>query len=249
MATTTPNYGWPVPTSTDYVKDGATAIEALGDAIDATVFGLPGSGMVLINATTIGTTVASVQIDNCFTSTYANYRIVVSINACSAADTNVLFRLVDGTSPVTTANYEYGAVGLSSSNVTENKSGAAQTSFTLGSTATSYAAFGLSVDIYKPQLAFNTSLTYQSANSYSTGRVYVNNGVARFDLTTQLEGFQILASSGTFTGGTIAVYGYKKQETMANPLLQINDLVREMTDEEYAEHLALEASQPPAPTE
>ena len=35
MATTTPNYGWSVPTSTDYVKDGATAIETLGDAIDA----------------------------------------------------------------------------------------------------------------------------------------------------------------------------------------------------------------------
>ena len=40
MATTTPNYSWPVPTSTDYVKDGATAIEALGDAIDATVYGI-----------------------------------------------------------------------------------------------------------------------------------------------------------------------------------------------------------------
>jgi hypothetical protein len=34
MATTTPLNGWPVPTSTDYVKDGATSIEALGDAID-----------------------------------------------------------------------------------------------------------------------------------------------------------------------------------------------------------------------
>ena len=38
MATTTPNYGWSVPTSTDLVKDGATAIETLGDAVDATVF-------------------------------------------------------------------------------------------------------------------------------------------------------------------------------------------------------------------
>jgi hypothetical protein len=210
MATTTPNYGWPVPTSTDYVKDGATAIEALGDAIDATVFGLPSSGMVLINATTIGTTVSSVQIDNCFTTTYSNYRIVVNINACSATDTNVLFRLVDGTSPVTTANYEYGAVGLSSSAVTENKSGSGETSFTLGSTSSSQAAFGLSLDVYKPQLAFQTSMTYQSANSYNTGRFYVNNGAARFSLTTQLEGFQILASSGTFTGGTVAVYGYGK---------------------------------------
>jgi hypothetical protein len=34
MATTTPNFGWSVPTSTDYVKDGATNIETLGDAID-----------------------------------------------------------------------------------------------------------------------------------------------------------------------------------------------------------------------
>lgn len=37
MATTTPNNGWAVPTSTDLVKDGAVAIETLGDAIDASV--------------------------------------------------------------------------------------------------------------------------------------------------------------------------------------------------------------------
>jgi hypothetical protein len=37
MATTTPIYGWPVPTSSDLVKNGATAIEALGDAVDATM--------------------------------------------------------------------------------------------------------------------------------------------------------------------------------------------------------------------
>jgi hypothetical protein len=37
MATTTPQFGWPVPTSTDYVADGAVAIEALGDAIDGRI--------------------------------------------------------------------------------------------------------------------------------------------------------------------------------------------------------------------
>jgi hypothetical protein len=37
MPTTTPNYGWSVPVSTDLVKDGATAIETLGDSVDATV--------------------------------------------------------------------------------------------------------------------------------------------------------------------------------------------------------------------
>ena len=53
MATTTPNYGWPVPTSTDLVKNGATAIESLGDAIDASFLDLKGgtTGQVLSKAT------------------------------------------------------------------------------------------------------------------------------------------------------------------------------------------------------
>jgi hypothetical protein len=42
MATVTPNFNWPVPTSTDLVKDGATAIEALGDSIDASFLDLKG---------------------------------------------------------------------------------------------------------------------------------------------------------------------------------------------------------------
>ena len=49
MATTTPNFGWSVPTSTDLVKDGATAIETLGDSVDASMADLLGgtSGQIL----------------------------------------------------------------------------------------------------------------------------------------------------------------------------------------------------------
>jgi len=49
MATTTPNFGWSVPTSTDLVKDGATAIETLGDSVDASMGDLLGgtSGQIL----------------------------------------------------------------------------------------------------------------------------------------------------------------------------------------------------------
>lgn len=52
MATTTPSFGWPVPTSTDLVKDGATAIESLGDAIDSSMADLKGgtTGQVLSKA-------------------------------------------------------------------------------------------------------------------------------------------------------------------------------------------------------
>lgn len=52
MSTVTPNFNWPVPVSTDLVKDGATAIEALGDSIDASFVDLKGgtTGQVLSKA-------------------------------------------------------------------------------------------------------------------------------------------------------------------------------------------------------
>jgi hypothetical protein len=56
MATTTPSFGWSVPTSSDLVKNGATAIETLGDAIDASFAGMT------LNAQT-GTTYTAVKAD------------------------------------------------------------------------------------------------------------------------------------------------------------------------------------------
>jgi len=49
MATTTTNFGWDIPQSTDLVKDGATAIAALGQDIDTSMLGLKGgtTGQVL----------------------------------------------------------------------------------------------------------------------------------------------------------------------------------------------------------
>lgn len=49
MATTTPNFGWDIPQSTDLVKDGATAIAALGTDIDTSLVDLKGgtTGQIL----------------------------------------------------------------------------------------------------------------------------------------------------------------------------------------------------------
>jgi hypothetical protein len=55
MATTTPNFGWSVPTSTDLVKDGATAIELLGDSIDASLVDLKGGTTGQVLSKTSGT--------------------------------------------------------------------------------------------------------------------------------------------------------------------------------------------------
>lgn len=52
MATTTTNFGWDIPQSTDLVKDGATAIAALGQDIDTAFIDLKGgtSGQLLSKA-------------------------------------------------------------------------------------------------------------------------------------------------------------------------------------------------------
>lgn len=49
MATTTTNFGWPIPQSTDLVKDGATAMASLGSGIDTSMAELKGgsTGQVL----------------------------------------------------------------------------------------------------------------------------------------------------------------------------------------------------------
>ena len=55
MATTTPNFGWAVPTSSDLVKNGATAIETLGDSIDASLVDLKGGTTCQVLAKTSAT--------------------------------------------------------------------------------------------------------------------------------------------------------------------------------------------------
>jgi hypothetical protein len=46
---TSPNFGWPEPNDSDFVKDGALAIRTLGDAIDSTVYSIDLAVENLIN--------------------------------------------------------------------------------------------------------------------------------------------------------------------------------------------------------
>lgn len=206
MATTTPNYGWPVPTSTDYVKDGATAIEALGDAIDATVFGLPSGSFTYINGSTF-TGQSTVSINNCFSSTYQAYRIVCSFSSPSA-DSFLRFRLrAAGTDSV--ASY-YGmkltvnTAGSVGSYGDANAQYLAIVTTDSAATSTNYSAF---IDIIDP---FKTSSTTLFMNN--TGLDNAGNSMSYFGgnahyVSTSYDGFTIYASTGTFSGN-IRVYGY-----------------------------------------
>jgi len=201
MATVTPNYSWPVPTSTDLVKDGATAIEALGDAIDATVFGLPSSGFSLIKTQTIGTTVSSVAVTNAFSTTYNNYKILIS---GGVASTTANMTLILG---ATVTGYYSAQVNNTFANTSTNAAGANTANFgsvTRGTTV----AVSANIELESPFLTDETIIRYanidaSTSGSMSWGAGFLNNSTSYTDFT-------IAPASGTYTGGTIYVYGYKK---------------------------------------
>lgn len=226
MATTTPNYGWPVPTSTDYVKDGATAIEALGDAIDATVFGLGsspikaiipssvavGSGTGSFNSTTGVVTfsgASSISLNGVFSNTYTKYQIVWSAYAASA--TTVSARMRTSGTDNTSSTYNYGIARISS-----NSTFAALAN---SDTASSIAYFGEDygngasyehmafVEVGNPFQAKVTTLMLDHViTTNTTGASQRRFGSAQFAGTTSFDGITMYGSANLT--GTVKVMGY-----------------------------------------
>jgi hypothetical protein len=215
MATTTTNYGWAIPTSTDLVKDGATAIATLGSAIDTSVntaLGTKKAGMVLLNTTSFSA-VASQSINDVFSTTYTNYRIIV--NQIPSAVSNLNLRLRVSGTDASGNNYKYAAIGYNSNNTALNNysgSGADVSSFeTIGQSQTTGTDMFSVFDILNP---FETKPTFISGkiskfDSTGIGILADFNYTGRHSLSTSYTGFTILTSTGTTTG-SVSVYGYNK---------------------------------------
>jgi hypothetical protein len=201
MATTTPNYGWDVPTSTDYVKDGATAIETLGDDIDATLYTALGGaypGLRLVKKQTIGTAVSSISVTDAFSATYPNYVIFVT-GGTSTADTYLNLALTGGAN-----SYDYNLIYTTwtSATVIGDR---AQNSATLAYGGSCNLTNGLDLNI-TVKAPFLTQYTYFQ-NQINTSAVG-GNVICRHKSATSFTGFTIGVQTGTVTGGTIYVYGY-----------------------------------------
>jgi hypothetical protein len=200
MATTTPNFGWPVPSSTDYVKDGAIAIEALGDAIDATVFALGSGGLTLITTATLSA--SSGQI---FSGLVAGktYRIVGNVfGSVGSATLNCRFRetSTDKTTSYYGANF-FTSYSGASGNVNP-ASGATQMILNVYSTAiTSSIAFSYDLNVQTTNgRMYGNSQSSQESRSYFGG--FSNESMTGFNA------INFFPSSGTLTG-TISLYEYE----------------------------------------
>tara|TARA_R110000822_G_scaffold95741_1_gene218527 strand:+ start:1008 stop:1670 length:663 start_codon:yes stop_codon:yes gene_type:complete len=157
-------------------------------------------GLEFISSTTIGTTVSSVTVSSAFSSTYDIYLILISSGVSSSS--NAQLKLTLGS---TATGYEYGYVFASASSSSGNASTTA-TFIPVGELNTNIIQS--SFQITNPNLAkhsyFSATLGYNIANS--NGRSGLT-GILKD--TTAYTAFTLTPSTGTLTGGTIRVYGYR----------------------------------------
>ena len=198
----TPNYSWPVPVNTDYVKDGAEAIKDLGDAIDSTVFGLPAGALALISSQTL-TTSASFTFQNVFSATYDNYFVTWQGVSSPTSITNLNFDVANGGTRANTSQWARIQVTMDPNIVTN----AAENQTSIPTAALGNQSTSATFQIFKPFLAKTTDLlvnSYEKSNGEFVLRMSNGNHAA----ATSYDGFYVAPASGTITG-TFRIYGYQ----------------------------------------
>jgi len=159
------------------------------------------SGLTYIKEQTIGTTVSSVEVTGAFSTTYDSYKIIVTNVTCSA--NQPAFRMQLGAT--TTGVYSYAGFEISYTGGSLNASYASFTNYFYVGNFGNAASMSTEIDLYRPFLAQNTNYSSMSGSTnWSVSQNgYLNN-------TTSYTAFTLFPSSGTITGGTITVYGYRK---------------------------------------
>jgi hypothetical protein len=159
------------------------------------------TGLVLLASQTIGTAVSSVVVNNAFSAAYDNYYITVTGGVGSTTGylgmqlgaTSTGYYRVNIIAPYTTGT-------LSTFQSTNASSWFAVFPFTTNS----ISGFA---DLQNPFTAKNTHFFSRGSQSDTAGEIGINSGYLAN--TTSYTGFTLNTSTGTITGGTIKVYGYK----------------------------------------
>lgn len=157
-------------------------------------------GLWLIKSETIGSAVASVTVTDAFSADFNNYKIVVSGGAASTPTT---LRVTLGS---TATNYYVGATGYTFAGAasTDNAANANFAILGYGNGNTIFANF----EVFQPFGAKYTILTGDFMVPDTSTGLYQRRG-AMLANTTSYTDFTITNTSGTLTGGTIEIYGYR----------------------------------------
>lgn len=173
---------------------------ASGDVLNAS--DMNAVGLWLIKTQSIGTAVSSVTVTGAFSSDYENYKIIINSGVSSATDADIRMTLGSTATGYYAAGFytggSWGAVVTA-----QRQTNAAYWANVAGSTST----LSGDIELRSPNLAKVTEM-FSRTNSASTSG-YTNYWAGYLNDTTQYTAFTLTLGSGTITGGTIRVYGYR----------------------------------------
>jgi hypothetical protein len=160
-------------------------------------------GLWLVKTQTIGSAVSSVTVSDAFSSTYDNYKIVL-FGGTGSTGANVRATIGgSGTNYYGGVTFHaYATAGPANVQAVGINNG---TSWIVGTMST--ARVSAQFELYGPNLAAPTGMSAPFVNPRTDGSITYATGV--HSASTAYTSFAIVAESGTMTGGTIRVYGYR----------------------------------------
>jgi hypothetical protein len=162
----------------------------------------PNPGLTLINTTSF-TGVSSQSINDVFSATYQNYKVLFTGTASTNINIDLRLR-VGGADNSTASSYVGQYLQANSTTVTAVR--ATSTSILLGVYSDSQRS-SLDINLFYPFTATPTNLSALSSSGESGA--LLRQTVGTHNQSTSYTGFTLLASSGTITG-EISVFGYNK---------------------------------------
>lgn len=197
------------------ITDGGTGATTLAEAqnslgiglspvIPPTVLLTPPGGSATANS--VGevsfTNVTSISLNNVFTSTYRNYRVVVSFSSSTANGSFLGIRLRAAGTDVSSASYTSNVGNWSAGSwATSQLTGQTLIRLVISDNQTTLKASG-SFEIANPNVAATTSL-HGTFSAYVGG---IFSGL--LETTAQYDGFTLLMASGVAFTGTVQIFGY-----------------------------------------
>ena len=165
-------------------------------------------GLTLLNTTSFSG-VSSQSVNDVFSATYTNYKIVVNQIGNAASGYDVKFRLRVAGADASTNTYKtsgYGVADLTSNNIYKNQSNGSISTFNIGSSS-SQARTYMIFDILNPFRTEKTTMSGSWSYLENDGRFFHNNVGGIFDATTSFTGFTIFVNANNITG-EVSTYGY-----------------------------------------
>jgi hypothetical protein len=161
------------------------------------------SGLVLV-ATATPTAVASVSINNCFTSTYENYRIVG--NMTNASGTGQITARLRAAETDTTTNYSTQLTEFYQTSLATTLDPVGTDEWYISDINATQVVSSFAFDIFSPQTAQKTKCSGQNMTISVAGILVSQTNTSVQSGITQFDGITFLSSVDIT--GSIRIYGY-----------------------------------------